>query len=217
MTANEAASERAQTDTPVAAASKADPVASKAKKKKRKKSAGTKRGIETMYQAAYSTHLDLSHLADTKANIMISLNGIIITIIVARLASTFETDIVLLIPAGVLLVTCMITMVLSVFAAMPRIRSEAVDLGDVRAGRKNILFFGTFTRIPEEDFVAGMAHLMERRSDIYAGMARDLYALGGVLAKKYRLIRAAYIVFMTGLVIGVSALLVILLSGLLTS
>lgn len=33
-----------------------------------------------MYQAAYSTHLDLSNLADTKASVMISLNGITITI-----------------------------------------------------------------------------------------------------------------------------------------
>ena len=34
-------------------------------------------------------------------------------------------------------------------------------------------------------------------------MSRDIYGLGGVLERKYRLLRASYTVFMFGLIAGV--------------
>lgn len=40
---------------------------------------------------------------------------------------------------------------------------------------------------------------------LYSSMTRDLYYLGVVLAKKYRLLRISYNVFMYGLIIAVLA------------
>ena len=69
--------------------------AAKGKKKKLKKlkkakaEKGTEfkpgRGVETMYRATYRTHVNLSSIADNKANIMLSVNAIVLSVVVANL------------------------------------------------------------------------------------------------------------------------------------
>jgi hypothetical protein len=142
---------------------------------------------------------------------MISINGIILSIIMATVASSVAGNPWLLLPAGAFLVTCVTALVFSVLAAMPRVRGLAAS-GPSKSGRpaKNLLFFGTFVAIPEEEFVEGVRELMRRRGDLYSAMAQDLYSLGAVLSRKYRLIRIAYTIFMVGLVLAVILLVAVL-------
>ena len=49
--------------------------------KKKKKKVVYSKGVETMFRNAYRAQLDLISLAATKANIMISLNGFIVSIL----------------------------------------------------------------------------------------------------------------------------------------
>jgi hypothetical protein len=181
----------------------------KVKKEKRKRKAakaeslGTSRGIETMFRTSYRTHMDLSSIADTKANIMISVNGIIISILLASISPKIDANPWLLVPTTVLLVGCVIAMVYAVLAARPRVTSHVVSLDDVRANRTNILFFGNFVSMSEDDFVVGMSELMRDTDRVYTNMIRDIYSLGGVLSKKFRLLRLSYTVFMWALGLGV--------------
>ena len=184
------------------------PVKKKKKKKKNKKDKkptglGTSRGIETMFRSSYRTNMDLSGLADAKANIMISINGIIISIILASISPKIDANPWLLIPTAVLLLTCLASMALAVLAARPRVSSNIIDLEDVRRNRKNILFFGNFVSMPEDDFVIGMKELLQNTDNLYVNMIRDIYGLGSVLMKKFSLLRRSYNVFMFGLIVGV--------------
>ena len=185
----------------------------KGKKKRKDGATGTKRGIETLFQTAYQNHMGLSTLADTKANIMISINGIIISIIMATVAPNVAGNAWLLLPAGAFLVTCVTALVFSVLAAMPRVSGAAPGPTKIDHKTKNLLFFGTFVGIPEEEFVEGVKDLMRRRGDLYSAMAQDLYALGAVLSRKYRLIRTAYTIFMVGLVVAVVLLVGVLVAS----
>lgn len=186
--------------------------AGKKKKKKKEKGGpeGTARGIETMFRMVYQTHLELSTLADAKANIMISINGIIISVIIASIAPNMNRSPWLGLPIGVLLLACVASLVFSILAARPRVGSHVVPLEDLRSRRANILFFGNFVQMPEADFLDGIRGLMTRTDELYQTMARDIYSLGGVLSTKYRLLRVAYNIFMTGLVTGVVLLLAVL-------
>ncbi len=183
------------------------------KKAKKKGKPQSTRGVETMFRTSYRTHLDLSNLADNKANIMISINGIIISILFAAFYPNLVQSRFLLIPPGVLLVFCLLSLVYAVLAARPRVTLRKATLDEIRKGEANILFFGTFTTLPEEDFVEGMEELIKDPERAYRNMIRDIYGLGSVLETKYHLLRTSYTLFMIGLIAGVLLFLAALVWG----
>ena len=178
-------------------------------KQEKAPSLGSSRGIETMFRTSYRTHIDLSNLADNKANIMISINGIIISILLASISPKMDANPWLLVPTSVLLVGCVLSLVYAVFAARPRVSSRPVSLETLRQDEANILFFGNFVNMPEEEFVEGMKELMTHTDELYLNMVRDIYSLGTVLARKFRLLRTSYTVFIASLVVGVALFLVV--------
>ncbi|HAH52193.1 MAG TPA: hypothetical protein DF712_01220 [Balneola sp.] len=169
----------------------------------KKKLGSRKRGVSDMFRTSYRTHMELSAIADNKSNIMISINGIIISIIIASISPKIDSNPWLLLPTSILLITCLLSLVYAVLSARPRVSKEKVTLEDVRENRANILFFGNFYTLPRADYVEGMEELMQDSERLYDNMARDLHGLGVVLAKKYRLLRIAYNLFMGGLVLSV--------------
>ena len=174
-----------------------------------------KRGISDMFRTSYRTHVELSAIADNKSNIMISINGIIISIIIASISSKIDSNPWLLVPTSLLLITCMTALIYSILAARPRVSNEKVTLDDVRANRSNILYFGNFYKLSRDDYVTGIEELMADSQRLYNTMARDLYGLGTVLETKFRLLRIAYNVFMWGLALSVGSYLLVyvLVSG----
>ncbi len=180
--------------------------AKEAKQEKQEKpiSLGSSRGIETMFRTSYRVNMDLSALADTKSNIMISINGIIISILLASISPKIDSNNFLFWPTTVLLVGCLISMVYAVLAARPRINSRIISLEDVRANRANILFFGNFVHLTSDEYLQGMTELLQNTDTLYQNMIRDIYGLGSVLQKKFKLLRVSYTVFMIALIVGVA-------------
>ena len=164
---------------------------------------GSQRGIETMFRTSYRTHLDLSQMADNKANIMISINGIIISVVIASVSPKIDSNPWLLVPTAVLLVGCAVSLIYAVLSARPRVTSKLVTLEDVRSNRANILFFGNFVNMKESDYLEGMMALFDDTDRLYTNMMRDIYSLGTVLKRKYKLLRTAYNMFMVALVVSV--------------
>ncbi len=185
--------------------------AKKGKKKKKDKpvTLGSSRGVETMFRTSYRVHQDLVGLADAKANIMISVNGLIISITLAALAPRIAGLPLLVLPTSVLLLGCLIALVYAVLAARPRVSSRALTLEDINRNDANILFFGNFVNLSEADFVEGMRDLMLTPDHLYINMVRDLYGLGQVLKKKFHLLRISYTVFMIALILGVGGFVLV--------
>ena len=96
-------------------------------------------------------------------------------------------------------------------AARPRLTSRIVTLDEVRRDAANILFFGNFTSLPQEDYVTGMTELIRDSDRLYVSMLRDIYNLGAVLERKFRLLRISYTIFMWGLVAGVALFVAVFL------
>lgn len=167
-----------------------------------------KRGVSDMFRTSYRTHIELSAIADNKSNIMISLNGIIISILIASVSTKIDSESWLHLPTTILLLTCSMSLIYAILAARPRVSNEKVTLDDVRSNRSNILFFGNFYNMKREDYVTGLEELMSDSERLYNTMARDLHSLGAVLSKKFRLLRIAYNIFMVGLVISVCFFLI---------
>ncbi|OKL41057.1 Pycsar system effector family protein [Pontibacter flavimaris] len=185
----------------------------KEEKKSHKTLAQPKRGIETMFRNTYRTHLNLSAIADNKANMMISLNAIIISVIITYLSaktSTVGTDYTthrtFLIPISILLLTTLGSVIFAIISAQPEVTSftfkkkknQKLDTRNV-----NLLFFGNFTNLPLDEFQQGMHDIMRDKKSLYNNMITDIYYLGEVLDRKYKILRVSYTIFMVGLVLTV--------------
>jgi predicted metal-dependent HD superfamily phosphohydrolase len=188
------------------------PTAKKSKKEKDKQKqavisekAGTTKGMQTMLRLTSSNHIKLSDMADSKANILISVNAIIISVILSVLLRKLQTDPYLTIPTLIFLACTVITIVIAILATRPKVNLGTFNDDDVKNKRTNLLFFGNFHRMPLKEYEEAMKVMMQDADYLYSSMVQDIYHLGTVLGKKYRLIRLAYTIFMVGIVISVIA------------
>jgi len=168
-----------------------------------KKGPGTNRGIETMFRSAYRVQMELTSLADNKANMMISINGIIISIIIAAVAPKLDSNPWLLLPTAVMLVGTMISIIYAILAARPRVLRSAITLEDLEHSQGNILFFGNFANLEKEQFTEGMLELMQDKQVLYETMIHNIHDIGMVLNRKFGLLKLAYTSFMVALILGV--------------
>jgi predicted metal-dependent HD superfamily phosphohydrolase len=161
------------------------------------------RGVETMYRTTYNTHNNLSSLADQKANLMLSINTIMVSITVSVLVPQLKNSPQLIPPTIVLLCVCMTSIIFAALSTRPKITEGAVTLEDIQEKKSNLLFFGNFHNMPLEDFQWGMNEMIKDPDFQYSSMTRDLYFLGKVLAKKYRYLTYCYNFFMFGMIVSV--------------
>ena len=68
-----------------------------------------------------------------------------------------------------------------------------------------MLFFGNFFTMDFNSYSTSMLRMMSEKNDLYLTLLRNLYEQGIVLAKKYRLLKISYNVFMYGLILSVIA------------
>lgn len=163
----------------------------------------TGRGVETMFRITSANHLQLSEMADNKANIMISVNSIIISIIVSVLFRRLEDSPQFIIPTTLFVISSLLTIVFSVLATRPTITIGKFSKEDIIKKRSNLLFFGNFHKMSLEDYEWGISEMMKDNTFLYGSMTRDIYFLGVVLGNKYKLLRLAYNIFMFGFVLSV--------------
>ena len=163
------------------------------------------RGIETMFRNTIRTHVEFSGLADNKANIMISINTLILTALVAVMARKLDTNPQLIIPTGILAIVSLVTLVFAILVTRPKITSGTFTKDDIKEKRVNLLFFGNFFNMNLKDFEWGMTEMMNDKEFLYGSMIKDFYYLGQVLGQKYRYLRICYNIFMYGLIISILA------------
>lgn len=165
------------------------------------------RGVETMYRVTLRNHIKLSDIADTKANILLSVNAIIISLVLANLIPKLDnpSNTYLIYPTIVFLIFSIISMVLSIIATRPNVTSGKFNKKDVEEKKVNLLFFGNFHKMKLEDFEWAMGQMMKDKDYLYSSMTKDLYFLGKVLNKKYKILRITYTIFMVGMVLSVIA------------
>lgn len=188
---------------------KARKKAKKARKKEKikmeLKDASPEKGIQSMYRIALRNHIKLSDIADTKANILLSVNAIVISLALANLIPKLENEsnAHLIYPTAVFVLFSMISMVMSIIATRPNVTRGEFDKEDVRQKKVNLLFFGNFHKMKLEDYEWAIGEMLQDKEYIYSALTKDLYFLGVVLDRKYKLLRMTYNVFMIGIIISV--------------
>jgi hypothetical protein len=161
------------------------------------------RGVESMFRITGRTQINLSAIADNKSNILISVNAIILSISITVLVTRFEDTPNIIMPSLIFLVFCLITIVFAILSTRPHISSGTFNKEEIKKNKVNLLFFGNFYNMELDDYEWAIGELMKNDENLYSIMIKDQYSLGKVLAKKYKLLRIAYNVFMFGIIISV--------------
>ncbi len=192
--------------------------ASKAYKDSIKKLSGKNfgRGIDTLFRTSFRNHITLSRIADGKANMMISINTIVLSIILAVSGAgigivedqLFENPSFIL-PVITLLLSSLTALVFAVFSARPKITEYNIGQRLNVSKEASMLYFGNFLQIPKETFIQYLSDIKLDQDRLYDDLAKDLYDLGQVLHNKYRLLTVSYNTFVGGLILSVLVFLAV--------
>lgn len=173
------------------------------------------RATQTFFRANYRNHINLSAIADNKANIMISVNTILLSVLIAFLSyqNIGQTKPIILLPVVIFLVTGLASLIFAVLSAKPKVTMlNKQDKPSPAEVKRNIVFFGNFVSLDLPEYEEAMDELFRDSGLLYGNMVRDLYHLGKVLEKKYRYLTVSYNIFMVGFIATVVSFLVVLFS-----
>lgn len=134
-------------------------------------------------------HVQLSVMADNKANMLIGATFVVFTLAVGQSQSGNMS-----LPLLILAISAFASAGLAALAVMPSVTPW-------KNSSPNMLFFGGFSELSEEDFIDRLLQQeLRSQESTYRAMLRDIYQMGRVLErKKYRFLGWAYRVFLAGL------------------
>ena len=176
-------------------------------KKKLEKMDSPERGIETMFRVTMNNHTRFSQIADTKANILLSVNAIIISVALSTIIPKLDSpkNVHLVYPTFIMIIFSVATVIMAILSTRPKVSGGTFTKKDIEDRKINLLFFGNFHSVSLDEYRWAMKELMKDKDYLYDSMVKDLYYLGKVLDRKYRLLRTTYTIFAVGLLITVFA------------
>ena len=164
------------------------------------------KSAQMMFKTSLRNHIDLTNIADNKANMMLSINAIVISITMPLLASNInDQNMYLLIPGGILLTTCMLSIIFATLATRPIKMNGLTNFNQIPSGNTNLFFFGNFYNLPISDYREGIKEVMKEDELLESTIVNDLFYLGKALGNKYNRLRVCYGIFMTGITLTVIA------------
>lgn len=167
----------------------------------------TERATQTFFRVTFMNNCNLLQIADNKANIVISINALVISSVVAiigygTLSHQFDYErTVTLIPIMVLITTCLVSTILAVQAARPKFLGKRKN--NEEEVKSSMMFFGVSSNFTLQEYLTELDEILPSKKQVQEQMAISLYYQRKVLNQKYTLLGHAYTVFIIGLAIGV--------------
>ncbi len=186
--------------------------------KKDKDKDKTERERQTFYRVTFKNNCNLLQIADNKANIIISINALLISSTIALIGyGTVSNQIevqnpMVFIPILIFLATGLLSTILAVQAAKPKIMGKAKVDPAAEKPKSSVLFFGVSSSYSMEEYLEEIKRILDSKEHIQEQMSISLYYQGMVLNRKYKLLRHAYEVFIAALVMGIGTFVVHLIA-----
>lgn len=141
--------------------------------------------------------MQLSQMADQKASILMGATFVVFTLAVGQARAGAGA---LAVPLTVLATFSFLSALLAISAVLPRVGKGPPVVYRDGKDHSNILFFGRFAQMDEDEFIAAVKERLRTEEDLYETMLRDTYQNGVLLARrKYRFLGYAYRLFIIGL------------------
>jgi hypothetical protein len=178
------------------------------------KEKSTTRAAQTFFRTGYANHIHLSSIADNKAHLMISVNSILISILLSGLTyrNLAQTTPAVMVPAAIFLFCGLVSLTFAILSVRPKVTSVILKLPE-QDRKKALSFFGNFTALSFDAYETMLSEVLKDPNLIEANLTRDLYNLGKVLEKKYKLLNYSYDIFIVGFAVTVLTFLMAMLTS----
>lgn len=172
----------------------------KLKKKLLKAESRPDRGIETWFRLASKNLYTRLQIVDTKANILITANAIIISVVLGSLYPRLSEDPHMIFAIGGMIITNVASITYAILATIPEAWKKKSGINNLQSA--DMMTFEDFSGMELEDYRVLVSKTIEDGKTLYPSIITDIHRLGIKLAKKYRLIRISYFVFLSGIIIS---------------
>lgn len=170
------------------------------KKKLIKVESRPERGIETWFRLASKNLYTRLQIVDTKANILITSNAIIISVVLGTLFPRLGVEPHLIFAVSGLILTNILSISFAILATIPKAWKEQSSITNLQSA--DLMTFEDFSGMQLSDYRGSVMQTIEDGDVLYPSMITDIHGLGVKLAKKYKLIRLSYIIFLCGIIIS---------------
>jgi hypothetical protein len=159
-------------------------------------------GVSSFFRVLSNNLNHQNMLADNKANIMIYINMVVLSLVIGSSARNTEYWQNLFVPIIMFVLTSLLAVVFAVLATRPNFVKGIVTQDDLDNKKSNLFFFGNFTSLTAQDFEDSMLTILKDDDYLYRSLLGDFYGQGIVLRRKYRLLKYSYNIFLIGLVLS---------------
>jgi len=169
---------------------------------------------EDLFKIAFRNYINLIALADSKAGLLIQVNSILASVVVALVLRKLESDILLYaFPTACLLIGSAVTIFYSILASKPLENW----VGKQADPDKEQFFFGSFDRldpefrgVPWDKYYQDMTSFFGGdKKVIFEDLIKESFEVRKVLSKKFGYLAIAYKVFFAGLVFSILGFVVV--------
>lgn len=173
----------------------------KLKKKLLKVESRPERGIETWFRLASKNLYTRLQIVDTKANILITANAIIISVVLGSLYPRLDDDPHLIFAVGGLVLTNVLSISFAILATIPKAWAQKSIPTNLESG--DLMTFEDFSGMQLSDYRESVMKTIADGNTLYPSIITDIHELGVKLARKYKLIRFSYLIFLYGIIISI--------------
>lgn len=170
---------------------------------------GSSKSAQTQLKTALRNHIDLSSIADNKANIMLSVNAIVITVGLPLILERMASNEKLLIPMIILAIASLGSMIFATLSTRPAKMYGETKPQQILDKKSNLFFFGNYYNMSFDEYEEGMRTVVANNEILDNSITRDLFFLGKSLGKKYEYLRYCYNIFMYGIAAAIIAYAVV--------
>jgi hypothetical protein len=155
------------------------------------------RGTQTLFRTLSRNHYNLLGMIDNKASIILTVNSIIISLLMAVVYMAPEEQKHILELGSRILLNCgMISMIFALLAMLPHKYSSLKSSDDY----KGSLYGSNISKLSIEEYKEEMQRILNSGNTIYEEMTMDLYYIGKTISKKQRFIFISVGFFLFGLI-----------------
>lgn len=183
----------------------------KARKKEKKRSEKLAKDAINIIRTTQRNNVELTHLADNKANVLLSLNAIMLTFLIPSVVSNtaFIIEKFLYIPLAIMATTCFATIYISTIVLKPSTFANFREKHSIKR-KFSPFFFGNIYKMEADEFFERMDDVLASEEQMKMHLAQDMFYVGKRLGFKMNWIRRAFSLFLWGIFLSLISTFIVL-------